>query len=96
LGLVLAAAIVAPTEAAAQEACGERQAIVDRLAAKWGETLTSGGIQSSRSIIEVFTSDQGGTWTILRTDVSGYACVVATGTDWMGGQATQKVKGIDG
>jgi len=94
--LAQATALAIPAEAFAQQACGAREKIVAKLETKWGETLSGGGFQSAASIIEVFMSEQGGTWTILRTNANGTACVLATGTDWLEGLAVQKVAGVEG
>ncbi len=98
-GIVLLVAVGGSSKLIAQGtqlACGERTAIVDRLAAKWGESFGGGGMQSASSILEVWFSAEKGTWTILRTDAYGNACVMATGTNWRAVMPNDHVAGIEG
>ena len=89
-------AICAGGEALAnQPPCGPRDAIVDRLSAKWGEEFVGGGLQSSANMFEVYMSAENGTWTILKTDAYGRACVMATGTNWLESLGTEKLAGIE-
>ena len=65
--------------------CASRDTVVDRLEARYAETFSAGGLQSKQSgqtLVEVFASEENGTFTILLTMPSGLACVVAAGTDW--------------
>jgi len=100
LGLTLAASLFAPVAADAQSAnaaaCGDRQAIVERLEARWGEHFSAGGMQDASAIIEVWMSQEKGTWTILRTSADGTACVMATGTNWIDALPSEKIAGIEG
>ena len=80
----LAAAAVlttATTQAQAQQArnCGPREQVVTRLAEGYGETRQSMGLGANNAVIEVFASDESGTWTILVTTPNGTACLVASG-----------------
>ena len=85
-----------PTGAYAQQACGERDAIIARLEAKWGEHFVGGGLQNASSIFEVWISAEKGTWTILKTNANGTACVMAAGTNWLESLPSQKVMGVAG
>jgi hypothetical protein len=85
-----------PTGAHAQTACGEREAIISRLEAKWGETFVGGGLQSASSVFEVWISADKGTWTILKTSANGMACVMAAGTNWLESLPSQQIAGIKG
>ena len=68
-------------EANAQNArhCAPRDKVVDRLAAGYGETRQSMGLGANNAVIEVFASDETGTWTITVTMASGLTCIVASG-----------------
>ncbi|MHA6326213.1 hypothetical protein [Roseivivax sp. CAU 1753] len=66
--------------ASAQTACAPRALIVDRLARQFGEAPQSVGLVASDTLIEVFASDESGTWTILMTRADGISCLVANGS----------------
>lgn len=71
-----------PAAAQSQRACGERDRIVERLASKYGETRQSIGLNHNNGVLEVFASDETGTWTILITMPTGMACLLAAGESW--------------
>lgn len=84
--LIAAAAMAAPGGAIAQSAkCGARDAIVKRLQNNYGEARTGAGLSNSNSMIEIFASEETGTWTILITRPDGQSCLVAAGDSWQGG-----------
>lgn len=91
LGLgMLAVTIYAAIRAEAQTArpaCGDRAVIVERLVTRWGETMAGGGLQSATVVIEVWRSEETGTWTILQSHANGVTCVVASGVAWIKGGA---------
>lgn len=66
-------------EAQQYRACGQRDAIVARLSEKYGEARQSVGLGADNSVIEVFASEETGSWTITATFATGLTCVVATG-----------------
>ena len=74
-----ALAALAAGDAAAQAVCGTRAAIVAELERKYGETRRSVGLQQGRGLVEVYASDSTGSWTILVTNTSGRACLIAAG-----------------
>ena len=59
--------------------CGPRELVVTRLAEGYGETRQSMGLGANNAVIEVFASDESGTWTILVTSPNGMTCLVASG-----------------
>ncbi len=59
--------------------CAPRERVVERLTAKFGETRQSVGIGTNNSLVEVFASDDTGTWTITVTQADGTTCLVASG-----------------
>lgn len=97
-GLALAVCVAPETAAAqgVQQPCGDRDAIVDKLTSKWGEAFMGGGLHSASSLFEVWMSAEKGTWTILRTEPNGRACVMATGTNWLDADPNAQVAGIEG
>lgn len=79
--LVLGATAV--TAAAAEPiACGSREEMTERLKRTFGEAQTGLGLVSAASVIEVWSSKETGTWTILMTDPEGQSCLVAAGEAW--------------
>ena len=77
-----AALFIATTSQASAQGtrnCGPRDAVVERLATGYGETRQSVGIGSNNAMVEVFASDETGSWTILVTQANGLSCLVASG-----------------
>ena len=65
--------------------CAKREMVVERLQSKYSESFTAGGLQSTREqeiLVEVWASEETGTFTVMLTTPEGMSCVVATGTDW--------------
>ncbi len=79
--------------AAAQNACTARSEVAERLAGDYAEAPVAAGLAASGAVIEVFTSGDGSTWTIVLTRPEGTSCLVATGEAWM--TLPAKVKGSD-
>ncbi len=79
IGLATATPIA---EAQTRTACAERDAVVARLADRYGETLQSIGLQSNSAVVEVYASADTGTWTILMTRPDGISCLIASGESW--------------
>ena len=71
------------TPAVAQSAvCGERSAIIDRLQSKYGETRLGLGVGRENGVVEIYTSETTGSWTILMTLPTGMTCLMAAGEAW--------------
>jgi len=66
----------------ARTICGDRDQIVDTLTGRLGETAQSWGMGPSGRIVEVFASEETGTWTITITAPNGTTCLVAAGQYW--------------
>lgn len=81
LALATLAATLTPRTAEAQQTrnCGPRDLVVTRLAEGYGETRKSMGLGANNTVIEVFASDESGTWTIVVTTPNGVTCLVASG-----------------
>ncbi len=80
--LLLAAAAVLTSLPAQAQSCGDRAVMVERLQANYQEQLTGGGLHAESAVVELWASPETGTFTLLSTDTSGQACILATGTDW--------------
>ncbi len=59
--------------------CAAHDDVVTRLATAYGETRHSIGLAADNSVVEVFASDETGTWTITVTTADGTTCLVASG-----------------
>ena len=77
--LVASALIVPPSMASAQQNCAPRETVVQRLAARYGETRRTVGRGHDDTIIEVFASAMSGTWTMTVTTTDGQTCLIASG-----------------
>ena len=80
--IAAALTLLGSTAAAATVPCGQRDQIVEWLAGKYEEEPVASGISSKGSLIEVLSSQDGDTWTILLTAPNGTSCVVDTGQAW--------------
>lgn len=62
--------------------CAPRQMVLDQLAQKYGEARRGIGLVQQGSVMEVFASDETGTWTITVTLPNGMTCMVASGQSY--------------
>lgn len=62
--------------------CGARDQVVETLTGRFGEVAQSWGMGPGNRIVEVFASEETGTWTITVTDANGTTCLVASGRYW--------------
>lgn len=76
-GLIVGAASLVKAQAA--QNCAPRETVVERLAAKYGETRQSMGLGNNNAVMEVFASPASGSWTITVTMANGVTCLVASG-----------------
>lgn len=63
--------------------CGQHDSFVKKLADKYQEAKSGAGIAGEFALIEHYKTKSGSTWTILATDPSGKACIIAAGKDWI-------------
>jgi hypothetical protein len=52
------------------------------LQGKYGESPVAFGVHANGSLMQVFASDAGDTWTVVMTSPKGISCIVAGGNDW--------------
>ena len=65
--------------------CADRDTVVERLKIQYAESFAAAGIQEyeeAQTLVEVWASEETGTFTVMLTRPDGVTCVVATGTDW--------------
>ncbi len=67
---------------AQQQRCTKRPDIVRHLAKKFAEAPVAIGLAVGGGIIEVLSSEKGGSWTIIITMPDGTSCVIAAGQNW--------------
>lgn len=77
--LGLTTLLASPVAAQTAANCAPRDVVVDRLAQRYGETRQSMGLGANNAVIEVFASDETGSWTITVTSANGITCLVASG-----------------
>ncbi len=83
LGLALVPVLTLGSfEAAAQSACSPRSEVVGHLAKKYGEAPVAIGVTNKGGLVEVRTTSDGNTWTIIVSMPNGTACMVAAGEGW--------------
>ena len=71
----------AQTPAQAQQ-CDQRAKVIGHLAQKYQEAPVAIGVTTSGGMVEVLTSGDGGTWTIILSSPNGTSCLVAAGEGW--------------
>lgn len=59
--------------------CGTRDHVVGQITGRHGERARSIGLAPRNRIVEVFASDETGTWTIIVTTADGRSCLMASG-----------------
>lgn len=81
--LVFGLAATAPPAFAQSIPCGNRELITDRLGDSFHEAQLGIGLQSDNRLIEIWSSTESGSWTILLTRPDGASCVLASGQNWL-------------
>ena len=79
LALTLLVAVKSP--AAAQSACASH-AEVTLLGSVHSEAQVSIGLMRNGGVVEVFSTGDGASWTMVMTTTDGVSCVVASGEAW--------------
>ncbi|MCX7561036.1 hypothetical protein OS190_15815 [Sulfitobacter sp. F26204] len=77
--MVLNVASVTTATAQIGRNCAAHDTVVARLAEGYGETRQMMGLGANNAIVEVFASEQTGSWTITVTVAGGLTCLVASG-----------------
>jgi hypothetical protein len=80
---LLGAGVAGPTAARADpQVCGARAEILAELTKRYSETPVAVGLSNSGVLVEVLSSDNGSTWTIIVSQPNGTSCLVAAGKEW--------------
>lgn len=78
----VAATLASAGQAAAQNLCMPRDKIIEVLNTRYAEEPISRGLASGGQMVEVFSSPDGDTWTLLLTAPDGISCMMAEGQGW--------------
>ena len=89
-GMVLACGALASTAAAQQAApqtgmrmpCHNASEIAKQLSSKYDEAPVAFGLQSNGNLLQVYSSEEKNTWTVVSTTPAGMSCIVAAGKRW--------------
>ena len=79
LSVAVGAMVLANTAEANNRNCASHQAITARLADVYGERRQAMGLGGNNAVVEVYASDESGSWTITVTQPGGPTCLVAAG-----------------
>lgn len=93
LAVALTAPGTTPADAQAARLCTPRaDLLMDRLGKQYGEVLTAAGVDADGNLVQVYSSDDRGTWTIAITIPGGPTCVISAGEGWVREQTAELPK----
>ncbi len=81
------AALLGPLGAHAQtqsetQLCDQRANLIGHLAEKYREAPVALGVTSTGGVVEVLTTGDGATWSIIVSNPNGTSCLIAAGEGW--------------
>ena len=62
--------------------CGLRPDMLRGLSGTYSEEPSAMGLATNGGVVEVLTSPEGDTWTIIITSPNGMSCLIAAGENW--------------
>jgi hypothetical protein len=80
--LMVIGSFVSSGTASAQTAGIDRALVVKQLLEKHAEKPVGMGIAANGGVVELFTSPDGGTWTLIMTMPNGKSVMLGAGQDW--------------
>ncbi len=80
--LLAVALFLVSSAAMAQVPCGQRDKIVESFAVNFKEAPIASGISSTGSLIEVLSTHDGKTWTLIVSSPDGDSCLIGSGQGW--------------
>lgn len=80
--LVFGAAALAPPVMAQAVGCLPRSALTEKLETQFAEQMVGGGLENPSRLVEIWSSEETGSFTIFITQPNGISCVVAVGQNW--------------
>lgn len=78
--LLPALALALPAKAQQAPRCAPRAEVLDLLEKRYSETLRAIGMTRGQAVMELYASDDDGSWTLLMTLPNGLACMMGAGT----------------
>ena len=69
-------------QAAAQPQCDNRDKVLTLLSDKYKESPVAIGVTNNGGLVEVLSTNEGTTWSIIVTTPNGVSCLVAAGEGW--------------
>ena len=79
LSFGIGAIIPAGTHARSAPTCADHASVVARLESQYGEGRQAMGFSANNTVVEVYASNETGSWTIAVTQPGGPTCLVAAG-----------------
>ncbi len=77
-----AALVVTASTASAEPQCNTRDSVIKQLSDKYREAPVAVGVTHNGGLIEVLSTGEGKTWSIIITSPQGMSCLVAAGEGW--------------
>ena len=74
--------LLAPQAAHGATVCAHRALFVDQLREQHNEMVVAEGLAANGSVLEILTSPEGETWTIIISTPRGFSCVIAVGSHY--------------
>ena len=68
--------------AQAQTVCDTREKIAARLETRYQEFLTAWGMSNTGQLVELWTTEDGATWTLVLSHANGISCLIGAGVEW--------------
>ncbi len=68
--------------AAPSPTCDQRHRVIGHLASKYKEAPVAIGVTNAGGLVEVLSTGDGLTWTIIVSNPDGLTCLLATGEGW--------------
>ncbi len=82
--LVLGAALVlASSSAFAAPQCNSRDKVPELLSETYSEAPVAAGVTNNGGLVEVLSTSDGNTWSMIITSPQGMSCLVAAGEGWL-------------
>lgn len=79
VGLLAQGGLAQPAQS---QTCDQRQRVIGHLAAKYKEAPIAIGVTNAGGLVEVLSTGDGQTWTIIVSSPDGTSCLLATGEGW--------------
>ncbi|MAO00188.1 hypothetical protein [uncultured Roseovarius sp.] len=82
IAIIFGVAALVPLTHVQTMTCLPRADLIEHLEERYSEHLAGGGLQSAQQLLEIWASDQTGSFTVFVTRPDGLSCVIATGQNW--------------